>query len=187
MSLLSRLSRACTSDPPSAPAFRFASERVEDRAAVDALIQRAFGPGRYAKTAERLREGAVARPDLSVCAWSGEVLAGAVRLWPTRIGAPVGGHAAMFLGPIAVEFALRRHGLGADLVEHACTRARTAGERVVILVGDLGFFGPLGFEAVPSGTVAPPGPVDPSRLLWRGLEAGALEGVAGPLRASARA
>ena len=160
-----------------AESVRFAPERREDAAAVDAVIDRAFGPGRFAKTAERLREGARAHPELSICAWVGDRLAGAVRLWPARIG----GRPAVFLGPIAVERALRRHGLGAELVEQACLRARSAGEGVVILVGDTGFFGPLGFEPIPAGRVTLPGPVDPQRLLWTALSPGALEGVGGAL------
>ena len=163
--------------PPDAGTVCFAPERREDAAAVEALIDRAFGPGRFAKTAERLREGAQAHPELSVCAWVGPHLAGAVRLWPARIGE----HSAVFLGPIAVERALRHHGLGAELVEQACLRARSAGEQVVILVGDTGFFGTLGFEPVPPGRVTLPGPVDPKRLLWTALSPGALEGVGGAL------
>ncbi len=163
---------------PEAASIRFACERAQDRAAVDALIDRAFGPGRFAKTAERLREGAQAHPEMSVCAWVGDQLAGAVRLWPALLG----DRPAAFLGPIAVEPALRHHGLGAELVEQACARARAAREQVVILVGDMGFFGPLGFEAVPPGLVVPPGPVDPRRLLWTALVPGALEGVGGVLK-----
>ena len=112
--------------PPDAFCVRFAAERAEDRAGVDALIDRAFGPGRFAKTAERLREGRTACSELSVCAWIEDGLAGAVRLWTARIGE----HPAIFLGPIAVVRSLRRHGLGAELVDHACTRARQAGERL---------------------------------------------------------
>ncbi len=172
--------RDVASPEPEAAPIRFACERAEDRAAVDALIDDAFGPGRFAKTAERLREGARAHPAMSTCAWVGDRLAGAVRLWPASLG----GRPAVFLGPIAVEADLRRHGLGAELVEQACIQARAEDERLVILVGDLGFFGPLGFEAVPPGRVTLPGPVDPRRLLWRALSPGALDGVGGPLKAA---
>ena len=37
--------------------FDFALERPQDAAGVDHLVDRAFGPGRFAKAAERLREG----------------------------------------------------------------------------------------------------------------------------------
>jgi predicted N-acetyltransferase YhbS len=172
------LERAETAPSSAAPApVRLRPERPCDSEGVDALIARAFGPGRYAKTAERLREGAAFHPELSVCAWTGETLAGAVRLWPARIGSAP----ALFLGPIAVEAALRGRGLGAELVEEACRRACTLGEGVVILVGDLGFFGPLGFEPVAPGRVTLPGPVDPRRVLWTALRPGALEGLGGAL------
>ena len=175
--------RLRTRRPSETSSVRFSPERVEDKDRVEALIDRAFGPGRFAKTAERLREACAAHPELSVCAWVGETLAGAVRLWPARIG----DQPALFLGPIAVEGALRRHGLGAELVEHACARARHVGECVIILVGDPGFFGPLGFEPVPFGRVTLPGPVDPRRLLWTALSPGALERMGGALRVQARA
>jgi len=162
------------------PAFRLALERGEDRAACDALVDAAFGPGRYAKTAERLREGNQARADLCFCAWGEGALVGSVRLWPVRIG----GRAGLFLGPIAVERAWRKHGIGAALVEAACAAAAEAGDGLVLLVGDPPFFGPLGFEAVPAGRATLPGPVDPGRVLWRALRAGALDGVAGEVAPS---
>lgn len=171
------LTRPDALQPDPASTVQLASERACDGREVDALIERAFGPGRYAKTAERLREGAAFHPELSVCAWRGRALLGAVRLWPARIGSA----STLFLGPIAVERALRGHGLGGELVEAACRRAKAVGEPSIILVGDLGFFGPLGFEAVPSGRVTLPGPVDPRRLLWTALIPQALDEAAGRL------
>ncbi len=165
--------------PLRASGLRLASERPQDSAAVDALIDAAFGPGRYAKTAERLRERCAAHPELSICAWEGQSLAGAVRLWPVRIGV----HRLLFLGPIAVQRERRGHGLGAELVDEACRGAVAAGEAGVILVGDMGFFGPLGFEPAPTGRVTLPGPVDPHRVLWRALSPGALDAASGPLEA----
>ncbi|MGC1304068.1 MAG: N-acetyltransferase [Caulobacteraceae bacterium] len=138
---------------------------------MDRLIEQAFGPGRFAKTAERLRETAAQRMELSICAWSDETLLGAVRLWSIRIGeAP-----ALFLGPIEVRPDHRRQGLAAALTEQACEAGRLAGERIVLLVGDLPIFASQGFEPTPSGRVTLPGPVDPRRVLWRGLAPGALE------------
>jgi predicted N-acetyltransferase YhbS len=154
------------------------SEQPGDRVAVDALIARAFGPGRLAKTAERLRERADFHPELSVCGWSAGSLMGAVRLWAMQVGsAPV-----LFLGPIAVERACRGQGLGSSLVQEALRRARHRGEAAIILVGDLDFFGPLGFAVAPAGRVSLPGPVDPGRVLWTALTPGGLDGLAGPLR-----
>jgi len=162
--------------------IRFAAERPQDRAQVDALVDAAFGPGRFAKTSERVREQAPARLDLSICAWAcedtdAETLVGAVRQTPVRIGETP----ALFFGPIATRADQRRHGVGAALTALACEAGVGAGERLVILIGAIGFFQPLGFDQVPAGRVSLAWPVDPARLLWRPLAPGALEGVAGPL------
>ena len=168
--------------PVSPPPVRLATERPQDEAAVDALIDRAFGPGRLAKTAERLREGNRAAADLSFCAWEGERLVGAVRLWPVTVGDTP----AVFLGPVAVEADCRRRGLAGELIARACEAAGAAGERLVLLVGDIGLFASSGFEPVPVGRAILPGPVDFRRLLWRPLQTDALDGVAGPVRARSR-
>jgi predicted N-acetyltransferase YhbS len=152
-----------------------APERADQARAVDALINRAFGPGRYAKVSERLREGNRQRMDLSFVAAAGEEVIGAVRLWPVMVGETRG----LYLGPIAVDPAWRKHGVAAGLVGHAVQAGAEAGERFVLLVGDLFLFGPQGFEAVPRGTVTLPGSADPGRILWRALGPQGLDGVCG--------
>ena len=162
------------------PRLKLAPERAGDAARVDALVEDAFGPGRYAKTAERLRERNRLDAGCSFVAWCGPELVGAVRLWPVTVG----GAPALFLGPIAVHARWRRRGLGALLVERACEAARAQGGRLVLLVGDRAFFEPLGFAPVEPGRADLPGPVDPARVLWRELAPGAACGVAGPVAAA---
>ncbi len=152
-----------------------APEREDDARAVDAMIERAFGPGRYTKVSERLREGNVQRRDLSFTAVAAGEVVGAVRLWPIMVGEARG----LFLGPIAVEGGWRKHGIGGDLIDKAVTAGAAAGEAFVFLVGDRALFSPHGFEVVPRGTIRMPGPVDPARILWRALTPGGLDGVAG--------
>jgi predicted N-acetyltransferase YhbS len=156
----------------------FARERLQDGPLVDDLIDRAFGPGRYAKSAERLREGNRPRLDLSLCAWDGQALVGCARQWPILIGET----AAVFLGPFAVEAAWRGRGLGAALIVRADALSAEAGERLTLLVGDMAYFGQFGFAPVEPGQVALPGPVDPRRVLWRAHRPGALDGVSGKVR-----
>jgi predicted N-acetyltransferase YhbS len=151
------------------------AEPLALRAEIDALIERAFGPGRYAKTAERLREGNAIRAELSFVAVSAGAVVGAVRLWPVMVGEARG----LFLGPIAVEGGWRKHGLGAALIETACVAATAADERFILLVGDLPLFGPHGFEVAPAGRAILPGPVDARRVLWRETRAGGLDGATG--------
>lgn len=149
-------------------------EAPDDAHLILDLTDRAFGPGRYAKAAERLREGNVLIADLSISAWRGEALLGSVRMWPVKVGSGV----SVFLGPIAVEADARKHGIGAELVARACEAAKAAGWGTVFLVGDAPYFGRMGF--VPAPEVRMPGPVDQRRVLWKALskDAVAPEGLA---------
>jgi predicted N-acetyltransferase YhbS len=171
-------------DPPSASdqdaslaGLVWAYERPQDAEAVQTLVDAAFGPGRFAKVSERVRERAVFRPDLSICAWREARLVGTVRQWRVRVGRTP----CVFLGPIAVDRSERSQGVGAGLVRRAIGAAAAAGEAIILLVGDVPLFAPYGFEPVPAGRVLLPGPVDPGRVLWRPLAPGALEGVEGPV------
>lgn len=159
-----------------APALR--TETPDDRAAADALIDRAFGPGRYAKAAERLREGREPRLDLSVTAWDGGALVGTVRLWPVRIGDTP----ALLLGPIAVEHSHRGKGLAQAMTVEACVRAAAIGAGLIVLVGEERLFAPLGFFNPEPGRVLLPGPADVKRVFVRELRPGAFDGVGGPVR-----
>jgi predicted N-acetyltransferase YhbS len=162
--------------PDTAPVLR--PERSQDAASVNGLIDRAFGPGRHVKAAERLRERNAPALDLSFVAWTGSEVIGCVRMWPIQIGQA----SALLLGPFAVEDAWRSRGLGSDLIRQACDAAQAAGHGLVLLVGDDPFFAKLGFETVSPGRVTLPGPVDPRRVLWRALKPGATDGVEGPAR-----
>ncbi len=150
-------------------------ETTADARAIDALVDRAFGPGRFAKTAERLRELNNKLDALCFCAMDESRLAGSVRLWPVLIG----DQRVVFLGPIAVDPAYRSQGLGADLVRMACDAARAQGERAILLVGEGSFFQPLGFSPTPPDLVELPGPVDRRRVFWMGLQPDALGGLSG--------
>ena len=150
-------------------------ERQADGDAVDALIDRAFGPGRYAKAAERLREGREPLRDLSFVAWKGDAIIGCVRLYAITIG----GTPALLLGPFAVEDAQRSQGLGAKLIRRACDAAAAAGHSVILLVGDEPFFAPLGYARGPALGVIMPGPVDLRRVLAMALKPGAADMLAG--------
>ena len=141
--------------PPKLP--QLLPERPADARVVADLIERAFGPGRYAKAAERLREHNTPLLDISFIARSDERLVGCVRMWPVRIGETP----AVFLGPFAVEPEFRSLGLGAALIRKACAAAKDAGHALILLVGDAPYFEPLGFRKVAAGRIVLPGPVDP--------------------------
>jgi predicted N-acetyltransferase YhbS len=154
-------------------------ENKDDAQAIERLHGRAFGPGRYAKTAYRLREQVEHFVDLSFVARVGTLLVGSVWLSPIRIGE----HRALLLGPLAVEPAFRERGIGQALIARALKEASAKGHRLVILVGDEPYYAKCGFRRIPSGRAIMPGPVDPARLLVAELVAGAFDGVSGCVRA----
>ena len=142
---------------------------------IDDINADAFGPGRFAKAAYKIREGGPHERGLSfVALHEGRVVA-SVRL--TRIVAGEG--KALLLGPLAVRPAYKNRGIGKKLVHIALDAAREAGSGVVILVGDEPYYGPLGFKRVPNGQLAMPRPVDPNRLLASELKEGALAELQG--------
>lgn len=148
-----------TDPAPAAPAVSL--QQAEDIPAADALIERAFGPGRFTKSSERVREFAEFAPDLSFVAWREGRLMGVVRQWRVRVG----GTPVVFLGPIAVESDERSGGIGGLLVEAAVAAARAASETAIVLVGDAPYFQRFGFSAALAKDVRLPGPVDQRRVL----------------------
>jgi predicted N-acetyltransferase YhbS len=154
---------------PPPPALVLKPEEIADGAAVEALLDRAFGPGRFVKSSERVREIAAFAPELSFCAYEGEALLGVVRMWRVRVG----DHAVTFLGPLAVESDQRSAGVGGQLVQRACEAAKAAGEAWVVLVGDPPYFARFGFGVAEAAQVRMPGPVDQKRVLALRLQADA--------------
>ena len=153
-------------------------EAADDRDAIERLHERTFGPGRYAKTAYRLREHVDHIRELSFTARIGTLLIGSVWLSPIRIGET----RALLLGPVTVEPAFRDRGVGQALIERALKEAKDKGHRLVVLVGDEAYYEKCGFKRIPRGRAVMPGPVDSARLLLVELSEGAFEGVAGPIR-----
>lgn len=154
-------------------------ERPEHAAAIDALHEDCFGPGRFARTAFLIREGVETVPELSFVAFDETCsMIGSVRLSPILIGeAP-----ALLLGPLAVLPHLRGKGTGVALMNRALDDARALGHKLVVLIGDEPYYAKLGFSRVPDGRLVLPGPYDPARLLYRELVDGAMDGVEGEVR-----
>lgn len=157
--------------------FDFAPLTPDDLVAIGRLDARAFGPGRFAKTAYRLREGVEPDWDLSFVARIGTLVVGANRMTPILCG----GEPALLLGPLTVEPAFRSRGLGEALVMKSLEAARTAGHGIVLLVGDAPYYARVGFRQVPQGQLIMPGPVDPERLLCCELRPGALADAKGKI------
>ena len=153
-------------------------ETPADAEAILRLNERVFGPGRFARTAYRLREETPPDLSLSCVAWIGPLLVGANAMTPIFIGETP----ALLLGPLIVEPVFRSRGIGEALVKRSLDCARDAGSRLVLLVGDEPYYGRMGFLRTPSGRITFPGPVDPARVLYCELQPGAVEGVSGKVR-----
>jgi predicted N-acetyltransferase YhbS len=155
-------------------------EAPEDGPAIDRLNARTFGPGRFAKSAYRLREQGAHMPELSFTARVGTLMVGSVRLSPILIGKTP----ALLLGPLTVEPPFRDRGIGKALIARALAEAKDKGHRLVLLVGDEPYYGKAGFKPIREGRAVMPGPVDPARLLIAELVPGAFDDVSGEIRAA---
>lgn len=144
------------------PEFLVRPERGEDVQVLNELAVSAFGPGRFTRTAHRVRESAAVVEGLSHTAWVGEDLAGSIRFAAIRIGERSG---ALLLGPLMVEPKWAGKGCGRALIEKGLELAKSQGHALVLLVGDLPYYERFGFQRVPPGQIQLPGPVDPARLL----------------------
>jgi predicted N-acetyltransferase YhbS len=159
------------------------NEQRKDVLAREALLDRVWGDVRFAKTAERLREGRLPAERLSFVAEDGGCVVGTVRLWHVSAGAA---RPALLLGPLAVDDAWRGLGIGAALMERATEAAQQEGHRAILLVGDAPYYARFGFSAEKTGGLWVPGPYEKDRLLGRELVPDALDDARGLISATGR-
>ena len=161
------------------------AETNADILARDALVDRAMGPKWRRKASHRLRRGRRPSEGLAFVAVdeAGGVV-GTVRLWDVAAGE--GGPAALLLGPLAVDPAVKAAGIGSTLMRHAVEEARRLGHRAILLVGDAPYYARFGFSAASTGGLAMPGPYERERFLALELVEGALDGASGTLVATGR-
>jgi len=167
------------SDAPAPVATRSAT--ISDVPLISELSARVFGPGRFARTAYRVREGTLAVSPFCRIACIDEHLIASIRMTDIAIG---GHRGALLLGPLAVDPEFANQGHGRRLIAESLAAARAAGRQLVVLVGDLTYYGRLGFSAVPVGQMTMPGPVDAERILALELAPGALAGFRGAVAAA---
>jgi len=160
--------------------FEIRHEQLSDASTLSALSAEALGPGRFARAAYRVREGVAPVDFLSLAGWLDGRLVAGIRFTAVRIGEE---DRALLLGPLAVDPAYKGKGYGKALVSEGLARARAQDFRLVILVGDMPYYGRFGFQPIPPGQITLPGPVDPARLLAVELVPGALDGAKGPMQA----
>jgi predicted N-acetyltransferase YhbS len=156
-------------------------ETIQDFDAREALLDTCFGPSRFLKTCERLREDRLPADGLSlICELDGRVV-GTVRLWHVSAGP---GRPALMLGPLAVDPALQGLGIGGKLMREALGRAKAFGHKAVLLVGDAPYYERFGFSTELTGSLWMPGPYERDRFLAVELEPGAMHNARGLVSAT---
>jgi predicted N-acetyltransferase YhbS len=155
-------------------------EAPGDTAEIEALLDLSFGPERLKKRSYHFRRGVPPIAELCLVARDpgASKIVGGIRYWPVTIGQMA--TPALLLGPLAIQPERRGTGVGAALMRHSLALAEAAGHRVVVLVGDLAYYGRFGFSpAQPRGIFMTQ--EAPERVLATELQPGALEGVVGAI------
>jgi predicted N-acetyltransferase YhbS len=156
-------------------------ERPTDISARETLLDSCFGPERFRKTCQRLRENRRPADGLALVAEMNGRFVGTVRLWNVAAGP---GRPALMLGPLAVDPALQGLGVGSKLMREALARAAALGHRAVLLVGDAPYYARFGFSAESTDALWLPGPYERERFLGLELAPGALAGALGLVSAT---
>jgi predicted N-acetyltransferase YhbS len=159
------------------------NETSSDVGAREHLLDRAWGAERFAKTAERLREGREPSAGLSFIAEHDGDVVGTVRLWDICAGP---GRPAVLLGPLTVAESHRSCGVGGALMRRAMTAARRRKHGAVLLVGDATYYWRFGFSAEKTAALWLPGPYERDRLLACELAPRTLDGARGMIGAIGR-
>jgi len=165
---------------PKAAPFAIRAERASDVVAREALLDGCFGVNRQLRTCQRLRDGRAPAEGLALSAVCEGRLVGTVRLWHVSAG----GVPALVLGPLAVDEASRKLGVGAALMARALEIARQRGHGAVILLGDEPYYARFGFSAAKTAELSLPGPFGRDRLLGLELREGALDDAWGMITAT---
>jgi predicted N-acetyltransferase YhbS len=152
-------------------------------AAVEALLDRAFEPGRHRRTAYLVRGDGHAIPTLSFAALDDGALVGTIQCWPVALATEDGlALPLVMVGPVAVEPSHQMHGIGRLLMTAALDAAAAHGlDDAMMLIGDPDYYGRFfGFTAERTAAWVLPGPVERHRLLARGPGVPDRAGMLGP-------
>ena len=151
---------------------------------IEQVLDRAFGPERYARTAYRIRTGMEWLEALSFAALDDDdMLVGTIQLWPVALTDPDGrAHPLLMVGPVAVLPEQQGEGYGQALISAALGSLDPKASFPQVLIGDEPYYGRWGFSAAPTSGWRCPGPWEPERLLVRCDNPAVLprEGMLGP-------
>lgn len=144
--------------------FDIRHETIDDNPAIEQIVNTVFGPGRFAKTAYRLRE---AKDYTHLFGFVTENNFGKI-VATVRVARLNGYKNTVILGPIAVDLQLRNIGLGMALMQKAedeCCNYPNINR--IILVGDPTYYNKFGFVVDNAKDIMFPGPVNKNRVLGK--------------------
>lgn len=160
--------------------FSLNVETGDDRDWIDQLHADAFGPGRFTRAAFCVREQAKVDLQLCLVAKIGDAPAGTVRLSHVHIG----GYNGYLLGPLAIFPQFRNCGIGGALLARVNELVeKIEAAQFILLVGDVPYYRPHGYEQVARDTILFPAPVDPTRILIHRFGAVMAGEIAGAVKA----
>ena len=157
-------------------------QTAADEAAIENLMDGAFGTARHSRSVWTLR---VLPPvaDLSLVLRDGGAILASLRFWEVQLGSQI----VLLLGPLAVQPELRGQGYGRKIVADGLARARAINKWPLVLVsGEPEYYPKFGFEPALPYQLDWPGFIEPERLQMLELQAGALASLVPPLRVRAK-
>ena len=155
-----------------------------DSVLVEQLLDHAFGEGRQARTAYKVREGTEYLPALSFAALDeDELLTGTIQVWPVALTDPDGRrHPMLMVGPVAVVPQKQGEGYGRALMAAMASALDPSAPLPQVLIGDPEYYERFGFHGAQTQGWALPGPYEKHRLLVRCINPAILptDGMLGP-------
>ena len=141
-----------------------------DHTMIEDVLDRAFGPDRFKRTAYKVRGAADWLPALSFAAMDeAGSLAGTIQTWPVALTDPDGkAHPLLMVGPVAVIPERQGEGFGQALMLATLSALDPRAPLPQVLIGDPEYYERFfGFDAALTGGWSLPGPWEPHRLLVR--------------------
>jgi predicted N-acetyltransferase YhbS len=138
-----------------------------DAAAIEELLDAAFGADRRQRTAYKLRQGVDFLPALSFGLTDAGILVGSIQCWPVTL--QENSFPLILVGPVAVSPTHQNQGLGHMLMHAMLDAAAVRSDAVMMMIGDPEYYERFGFSAGAAAGWKLPGPWEPRRLLIRNV------------------
>ena len=156
-------------------------QTVADDAAIEILMDGAFGPASLSRSVWLLRSG-LPVADLCLVLRESNAMLASLRFWEVQLEQQT----VLLLGPLAVQPDLRGRGYGRQIVAEGLARAAAVGKWPLVLVsGEPDYYPKFGFVPAAPYQLDWPGFVEPERLQFLELHQGALAALRPPLRVRA--